>query len=71
MSQVSWDKFHILWYLVNTHPDKIPHDLSLIITHEVLQDEWNFETILKVIEVEARERTVESYVPNKLLWHVM
>ena len=46
---------------------KIPHDLSLIISREVPQDEWEFEAILKVIEreVEARERTAESYVPSK------
>ena len=46
---------------------KIPHDLPLIISREVSQDEWQYEAILTVIEreVEARVRTAESYVPSK------
>ena len=40
---------------------KIPHDLCLIVSREVSSEEWEFETVLSVIEreVEARERAVE------------
>lgn len=46
---------------------KIPHDLCLIVSREVSSEEWEFETILSVIEreVEARERAVDSSVGKK------
>ena len=41
---------------------KIPHDLCLIVSHEVSSEEWEFETVLSVIEreVEAREKFWEE-----------
>ena len=46
---------------------KIPHDLCLIVSREVSSEEWEFETVLSVIEreVEARERAVDSSVGKK------
>ena len=46
---------------------KIPHDLCLIVSREVSGEEWEFETVLSVIEreVEARERAVDSSVGKK------
>ena len=46
---------------------KIPQDLCLMVSREVSQEEWDFEAILKLIEieVEARERAVESSVTKK------
>ena len=45
----------------------IPHDLCLIVSREVSNEEWEFETVLSVIEreVEAQERAVDSSVGKK------
>ena len=39
---------------------KIPQDLCLIVSREIVRDEWDLDSLMKVVkkEIEARERAV-------------
>ena len=41
---------------------RIPQEIALIVSHEVKEDSWNLDDLLKIIEreIQARERTTQD-----------